>query len=58
MGCGSPARPTLLGPFRIWAYHKTFRSSKVKKAIARIRKMKVIKEGIIKVSIAVVVCIL
>ena len=33
--------PTLFGPFRIWIYPNTFRSSKVKKAMASIINKKI-----------------
>ena len=32
MGCSSPPKDTLFGPFRIWMYPSTLRSSKVKNA--------------------------
>lgn len=33
-GTGRPARPILLGPFRIWIYPRILRSRRVKNAIA------------------------
>lgn len=38
-GCGSPRMATLFGPLRVWMYPRAFRSSKVKKAIARRARM-------------------
>ena len=32
-GCNKPITPTLLGPFRSWAYPNTFRSKRVKNDI-------------------------
>lgn len=39
IGCGSPIIATLFGPFRLWMYPRTFRSRRVKKAIARSAEM-------------------
>ena len=45
-GCGRPISPTLFGPLRIWIYPSTFRSSKVKKAIASriIKKVRIVED--------------
>jgi len=42
-GCGSPAIPTLLGPFRVCIYPNALRSRSVKNAMARRAMMYVIK---------------
>lgn len=41
-----PANLTLLGPLRSWEYPKIFRSSKVKKDIPAITRIKATNEGI------------
>lgn len=42
IGCGMPIILTLLGPFRSWMYPRTFRSSRVKNAIARRAQRKIV----------------
>ena len=44
IGCGMPEREVLLGPLRSWVYLRIFRSSRVKKAIARRAVRQVVRE--------------